>query len=89
MMPMPYGQSTNQPTTGGNSLSTSSTDTNTITKEHIRLSLLSAVEDKIKARSKEMLSQYKAEIDVLKRTSNYFLNQNFFSISSFMIKYSR
>ncbi|KAH9415070.1 hypothetical protein DERP_013540 [Dermatophagoides pteronyssinus] len=70
MMPMPYGQSTNQPTTGGNSLSSSSTDTNTITKEHIRLSLLSAVEDKIKARSKEMLSQYKAEIDVLKRTND-------------------
>ncbi|OTF82270.1 hypothetical protein BLA29_014782, partial [Euroglyphus maynei] len=54
--------------TGGTS---SATDTNTITKEHIRLSLLSAVEDKIKARSKEMLSQHKAEIDVLKRTSNF------------------
>ena len=47
---------------------TSPSNTDTITKEHIRLSILSAVEDKLKARSKEIVSQYSAEIDVLKKT---------------------
>jgi ESCRT-I complex subunit TSG101 len=42
--------------------------TGTITEEHIRASLLSAVEDKIKQRLKEKNAQYQAEIDVLKKT---------------------
>lgn len=41
----------------------------TITSEHIRMSLLTAAEDKLKKRAKEIQQQYMAEIDVLKRTS--------------------
>lgn len=42
----------------------------TITEEHIRASLLSAVEDRLKYRLKEKVHQIQDEIDVLKRTSN-------------------
>ncbi|XP_077494517.1 tumor susceptibility gene 101 [Amblyomma americanum] len=42
--------------------------TGTITQEHIRASLLTAVEEKVKARLKETLSGAQAEMDVLKRT---------------------
>lgn len=42
--------------------------TGTITQEHIRASLLTAVEEKVKARLKEALSGAQAEMDVLKRT---------------------
>lgn len=42
--------------------------TGTITQEHIRASLLTAVEEKVKARLKEALSGSQAEMDVLKRT---------------------
>lgn len=45
----------------------------TITSEHIRMSLLTAAEDKLKKRAKEIQQQYMAEIDVLKRTSKYTL----------------
>lgn len=43
--------------------------TGTITEEHIRASLLSAVEDKVKQKHREKVAQCQAEIDVLKRTS--------------------
>lgn len=43
-------------------------NTGTITQEHIRASLLTAVEDKVKGRLKEVLSVAQAEMDVLKRT---------------------
>ncbi|CAN7939871.1 unnamed protein product [Ixodes hexagonus] len=43
-------------------------NTGTITQEHIRASLLTAVEDKVKGRLKEVLSGAQAEMDVLKRT---------------------
>lgn len=44
------------------------TSTGTITQEHIRASLLTAVEDKVKGRLKEVLSVAQAEMDVLKKT---------------------
>jgi len=56
---------------------TTASNTDTISKEHIRLSLMSALEDKLKARSKEISSQYNAEIGVLKKTGivlDYLLN---------------
>lgn len=65
MMPTPNYSSSS--TSGSSSI-----NTETITKEHIRLSLISAVEDKLKVRSKEILLQRKAEIDVLKKTSLFF-----------------
>jgi len=47
-----------------------STNTNTITEEHIRASLLSAVEDKLRRRLREVYAQAQAEMDVLKRTQD-------------------
>ncbi|KAH0946475.1 hypothetical protein HN011_011045 [Eciton burchellii] len=46
-----------QPSSGG-----------TITEEHIRASLLSAVEDKLRRRLKEQFSQLQAELETLRRT---------------------
>lgn len=40
----------------------------TITEEHIRASLLSAVEDKLRRRLKEQFSQLLAELETLRRT---------------------
>lgn len=40
----------------------------TITEEHIRVSLLSAVEDKLRRRLKEQFSQLQAELETLRRT---------------------
>ena len=47
-----------------------SNDTGTITEEHIRASLLSCVEDKLKSKMKEKIHQIQDEIEVLKKTSN-------------------
>lgn len=44
--------------------------TGTITEEHIRASLLSAVEDRLKYRLKEKVHQIQDEIESLKKTSN-------------------
>lgn len=44
--------------------------TGTITEEHIRASLLSAVEDRLRYRMKEKVQQILDEIEVLKKTSN-------------------
>lgn len=49
---------------------TNTTATGTITEEHIRASLLSAVEDRFKYRMKEKMHQIQDEIEVLKKTSN-------------------
>lgn len=60
---MPYGPSsvpTAAPSTSGT--------TGTITDEHIRASLMSAVEDKLKRRMKEQFSQHQAELETLRRT---------------------
>lgn len=42
--------------------------TGTITEEHIKASLISAVEDKLRRRLQEKVNQYQAEIDTLNRT---------------------
>lgn len=42
--------------------------TGTITDEHIRASLLSAIEDKLKRRMREQFSQNQAELETLRRT---------------------
>ncbi|EDV52033.1 tumor susceptibility gene 101 protein [Drosophila erecta] len=62
-----------QPTAGGyppaagyNSSNPSSTGT--ITEEHIKASLISAVEDKLRRRIQEKVNQYHAEIETLNRT---------------------
>lgn len=44
--------------------------TGTITEEHIKASLLSAAEDRVKYRMKEKIYQIQDEIEVLKKTSN-------------------
>lgn len=44
--------------------------TGTITEGHIRASLLSAVEDRLKKRMREKMHQLQDEIEVLKKTSN-------------------
>lgn len=56
-------------TTQPNAQQLSPGGTGTITEEHIRVSLLSAVEDKMKQRLKEKVAQFQAEMDVLKKTS--------------------
>jgi ESCRT-I complex subunit TSG101 len=45
-----------------------STGTGTITEEHIKASLISAVEDKMRRRIQENVNQYQAEIQTLRRT---------------------
>ncbi|XP_060084149.1 tumor susceptibility gene 101 protein-like [Ylistrum balloti] len=42
--------------------------TNTVTEEHLRMSLLSAVEDKMKRRLREIFEQAQAEMNVLHKT---------------------
>lgn len=42
--------------------------TGTVTEEHLRASLLSAVEDKMKRKLREIFAQAQAEMDVLKKT---------------------
>ncbi|CAB3382575.1 Hypothetical predicted protein [Cloeon dipterum] len=46
-----------------------STSSGTITEEHIRASLLSAVEDKLRRRLREQFSQGTAELETLRRTN--------------------
>lgn len=45
-------------------------NSNTITEEHIKASLLSAVEEKLRRRLREVHAQAQAEMDVLKRTQD-------------------
>lgn len=59
-----YQQSTNPYYTSPNT----ATNTNTVTEEHLRASLLSAVEDKMRRRLKEIFAQSQAEMDALKKT---------------------
>ncbi|XP_065360970.1 tumor susceptibility gene 101 protein [Calliphora vicina] len=47
---------------------TNPSSTGTITEEHIKASLISAVEDKLRRRLQEKVNQYQAEIDTLNRT---------------------
>ena len=55
---------------GSDSGMTSSNSSGTITEEHIRASLISAIEDKSKIKLREKLGQCQAEIDVLRKTSD-------------------
>lgn len=57
----PYANNQQQPHSINN--------TGTITEEHIRASLLSAVEDHMRSKRREKVSQIQDEIEVLKRTS--------------------
>lgn len=61
--PNPSGYNSNF---GGSS--TPATGTGTITEEHIKLSLISAVEDKLRRRIQERVNQCQAEIETLQRT---------------------
>lgn len=60
--PMPYGPQ--PPVAGASGTGT----TGTITDEHIRASLMSAIEDKLKRRMKDQFSQHQAELETLRRT---------------------
>lgn len=42
-------------------------DGGTITEEHIKASLLSAIEDKVRRRYNEQIAQNKAELDILQQ----------------------
>lgn len=59
--PTSSASSTNQQTVGG---------TGTITEEHIRASLLSAVEDKLRRRLDEQFAQSRAELDILQQSAS-------------------
>lgn len=59
-----YQQSTTNNTTESSTFGR----TNTVTEEHLKASLLSAVEDKMKRRLKETFAQAQAEMDVLYKT---------------------
>ncbi|XP_076445427.1 tumor susceptibility gene 101 protein-like [Babylonia areolata] len=68
--PYPAGQMAYSATQGTAAPAPSTTrpSTGTVTEEHIRASLLSAVEDKMKRRLREFFAQAQAEMDVLKKT---------------------
>jgi ESCRT-I complex subunit TSG101 len=68
-MPMPPSNNAfNSPSQNTASASASASGTGTITEEHIKASLISAVEDKMRRRIQEKVNQYQAEIQTLKRT---------------------
>lgn len=56
-----------------NTANSSGGTTGTITEEHIRASLLSAVEDKVRRRLREQFSQMQAELETLSRTQQELL----------------
>lgn len=56
-----------------NTANSSGGTTGTITEEHIRASLLSAVEDKVRRRLREQFSQTQAELETLSRTQQELL----------------
>ncbi|KAL5011153.1 hypothetical protein ScPMuIL_013458 [Solemya velum] len=69
----PYGTSPSQqggypPPATSTTATNSSNQMNTVTEEHIKASLLSAVEDKMRRRLRETFAQAQAEIDVLYKT---------------------
>lgn len=67
-MPMPNAFSPTQPASQPNNNNTAVGGTGTITEEHIKASLISAVEDKMRRRIQEKVNQYQAEIQTLNRT---------------------
>ncbi|KAH8343343.1 hypothetical protein KR059_008557 [Drosophila kikkawai] len=66
--PQPPGGSGGYPPAGGYNPSSNASSTGTITEEHIKASLISAVEDKLRRRIQEKVNQYQAEIETLNRT---------------------
>ncbi|KAH8340411.1 hypothetical protein KR074_012638 [Drosophila pseudoananassae] len=58
------------PAAGGYNPSSNASSTGTITEEHIKASLISAVEDKLRRRLQEKVNQYQAEIETLNRTKS-------------------
>ncbi|KAH8270459.1 hypothetical protein KR018_010242 [Drosophila ironensis] len=56
------------PPAGGYNAASNASSTGTITEEHIKASLISAVEDKLRRRIQEKVNQYQAEIETLNRT---------------------
>lgn len=67
---------------------TSQDGTMTITEEHIKASLISAVEDKLRRRIQERVNQYQAEMDTLNRTKHE-LNEGRQKINSIISKLER
>lgn len=67
-MPMPNAFSPTQPAPSNNINNQATIGTGTITEEHIKASLISAVEDKMRRRIQEKINQYQAEIQTLNRT---------------------
>lgn len=62
--------------------------TNTITEEHIKASLVSAVEDKFRRRIQERVNQYQAEMETLNRTKQE-LNDGRAKINDIIAKLER
>uniref|UniRef100_A0A4Y0BHZ4 UEV domain-containing protein n=1 Tax=Anopheles funestus TaxID=62324 RepID=A0A4Y0BHZ4_ANOFN len=62
--------------------------TGTITEEHIRASLISAVEDKLKRRVQEKMNQCQAEVQTLKRTQQE-LNEGQVKIKDILTRLER
>lgn len=62
--------------------------TNTITEEHIKASLISAVEDKLRRRIQERVNQYQAEMETLNRTKHE-LNEGRAKINDIVAKLER
>lgn len=60
----------------------------TITEEHIKASLISAVEDKLRRRIQERVNQYQAEMDTLNRTKHE-LNEGRAKINNIISKLER
>lgn len=73
-MPTPpqplYPFSSQQPQPYSSPSSHTNNPTGTISEEHIKASLVSAVEDRLKSRMREKIHQLQDEIEVLKKTSN-------------------
>lgn len=67
---------------------TSQDGTMTITEEHIKASLISAVEDKLRRRIQERVNQYQAEMDTLNRTKHE-LNEGKAKINDIILKLER
>jgi len=65
-----YPSYTPQPLTTQQQPPVGTSNTGTISEEHIKASLLSAVEDKMKRRLREIIAQIQAETDVLRRTQD-------------------
>uniref|UniRef100_A0A182S6Z9 UEV domain-containing protein n=1 Tax=Anopheles maculatus TaxID=74869 RepID=A0A182S6Z9_9DIPT len=87
---MPYGMTPYPPAPGTIAGPTPAMNqgTGTITEEHIRASLISAVEDKLKRRVQEKVNQCQAEVQTLKRTQQE-LNEGQVKIKEILVRLER